>query len=74
MVIDLIMDRKDGCEYNPHDFYIECMEYGKVANEITMAMDTGTENDVRKALCNYIDKQQYNPEIKNYINSENWLV
>lgn len=31
------------------------------------------KEDVRNALCQYIDENEYNPEIKKYINSVNWL-
>ena len=66
---------KDGFvwNYDPREFYYCVLGYEKVGNEITAAMDYGTEKDVKQALCNYIDKQNYNPEIKNYINSVNWL-
>ena len=40
---------------------------------ITIAMDYGTEEDVRKALCRYIDDNEYNEKIKDYINSRAWL-
>ena len=60
--------------YNPRDFYMNVMAYGGYhAEQITRAMDYGTEEDVRKALCNYI-MGEYNPEICNYINSVQWLV
>lgn len=73
MIIDLILDRKDGYRYNAHEFYGEVMEYGEVGFEITRAMDEGTEEDVKNALCQYIDENEYNPEIKKYINYVNWL-
>lgn len=73
MIIDLILDRKDGTPYEPKRFYNSCMNYGgKFADEITRAMDAGTEEDVKAALCAYIDGE-YNPEIKNYIHSVKWL-
>lgn len=83
MIIDLILDRKDNTEfygvdtYNAHDFYMECMEYNGIfkgiADGITSAMDYGTEEEIKKELCNYIIKNEYNKEICNYINSVNWL-
>ena len=73
MIIDLILDRREGTPYEPKTFYNSCMNYGNIADEITRAMDIGTEEDIKVALCAYIDKQEYNPEIKNYINSVNWL-
>lgn len=77
MIIDLILDRKDGDAYEPQTFYNECMEYSEIfdgiADGITRAMDYGTENDVQMELCKYIDNNGYNPEIKEYINSQRWL-
>ena len=77
MVIDLILDRKDGVPYNPHKFYRECMEYSSifsgVADGITRAMDFGDESDVRRELCNYVVGNGYNPSICEYINSREWL-
>lgn len=77
MIIDLILDRKDGQQYNANEFYNDVMQYAETwpetANPITRAMDEGDENDVRRQLCAYIDEQQYNPEIKDYINSVQWL-
>lgn len=81
MIIDLILDRKDGEEYgelyDPHLFYRECMQYNRVftgiADGITRAMDFGEEHDVQRELCNYITENGYNPAICEYINSRNWL-
>ena len=77
MIIDCILDRKDGSNYNPHEFYNKMIEYdevfGGIAWDIIRAMDYGEEADVKKALCEYIDKQGYNPAIKDYINSVSWL-
>ena len=73
MIVDLILDRKDGSPYRDHDFYFDVLRYGEVGDDITRAMDYGTERDVKRALCEYIDNNEYNPAIKNYINSVRWL-
>lgn len=78
MIIDLILDRKDEEEqgiyhYRPHDFYFDVLHYGKVGDGITLAMDYGEEEDVKRALCEYIERNEYNPEIKKYIMSRRWL-
>lgn len=77
MIIDLILDRKDGQPYNAREFYNDVMQYAETWPEmcqpITFAMDYGDENDVRRQLCAYIDGQDYNPAIKKYINSVEWL-
>lgn len=82
MIIDLILDRKynektTGYDtYDPYEFYREVMSYESIfelPRDISSALDYGTEDDVRNALCKYIDDQQYNPDIKNYVNSKTWL-
>lgn len=74
MIIDLILDRKDGfTRYNPKDFYNDCMDYPGIADGITRAMDYGTEEDVKIELCRYIINNNYNGEICNYINSVQWI-
>lgn len=77
MIIDLILDRKDGEFYDPKHFYNECVKYSAIFDGmfdgITAAMDYGTEKDVKEALCKYIENGEYNPEIMDYINSVNWL-
>ena len=75
MIIDLILDRKDGFAYNAHDFYCDVMDYENDFNFnpiISRAMDSGTEKDVKNALCKYIKDNNYNPEICDYINSVKW--
>ena len=77
MIIDCILDRQDGESagkpYSAHDFYMGIMRYGKISHGITAAMDYGTEEDVRRALCEYILTNDYNPEICQYVNSRAWL-
>lgn len=77
MIIDLILDRRDGEPYSAKKFYFDILEYRTIwpqlSDPITYAMDEMEEQDIKKALCNYIDKGGYNPEIKEYINSVNWL-
>lgn len=83
MIIDLILDRKYDAEYNgidtynAHDFYIDCLEYNSImdgiADGIISAMDYGSETDVKRELCKYILKNNYNKKICDYINSVNWL-
>jgi hypothetical protein len=77
MIIDLILDRKDGIAYNSRKFYYEIMDYEHIffsdEYKISKALDYGSETDVKSALCNYITENQYNEDICNYINSVNWL-
>jgi uncharacterized protein with LGFP repeats len=73
MVIDKILDRKDGQPYNAKKFYIETSAYGDVSNDIASAMDNGTEEDVKNALCNYVTDMGYSDKITDFINSVDWL-
>lgn len=82
MIIDCILNRKDnaryGEAYNPHDFYMDILGYRKSneywSDRITTAMDYGTEEEVQTALCEYIDRNEYNPLIKDYIRSVTWIT
>lgn len=78
MIIDLILDRKDGVPYSAHDFYIACRGYeqlqiGTHGEDISIAMDYGDNKDVQRVLCQYIDRNEYNPAIKDYIRSQVWV-
>lgn len=77
MIIDLILDRKDGIFYNPSDFYIGVASYAETASDIAQriaeAMDGGEEADVQRELCAYIAANNYDPEICEYIKSVKWL-
>lgn len=77
VIIDCILDRRDGeaygVEYSPHDFYVSVMRYGEIGHGITAAMDYGEEEDVRRELCKYIIDNDYNPEICEWVNAQNWL-
>lgn len=84
MIVDLIFDRisdiKSGYEdsYDAREFYNDCREYAEcfeseVQWEIVDALDSGTNEDVQRALCKYIDVNEYNPKIKDFINSVKWI-
>jgi uncharacterized metal-binding protein len=75
MVIDLILDRKDGKEYDKNTFFKEVLEYSKDGNfyDISNAFGMGSEKDVKNALCDYIDRNEYNPAIKAFIKQSKWL-
>lgn len=77
MIIDRILDRYDNekdndFNYNAHDFYYSVFEYGRIGHDITRAMDAGSEDDTRRALCDYIRKNGYNAKIIDYINNRVW--
>lgn len=71
MIIDLILDRKDGLEYNAKRFYNGVISYHN--NQIAVALDSGNNKDVQLALCNYIYNNDYNESICDYINSQIWV-
>lgn len=79
MIIDLILDRKDYIKidkvdtYDPKTFYHDVMQYGETGFGITRAMDTGSEKDIKRELYQYIVDQDYNPDIKKFIDSVEWL-
>ena len=67
MIVDRILDRKDGEPYDAKDFYNYCMEEQRIfgyyiGGEITRAMNA------RNNL-----EQDYNPDICDYIRSVDWL-
>jgi len=74
MIIDLILDRYDGDAYDPKEFYDMVMEYEEGTDyPISTALDGGEEEDIRRELCAYIDDGNYNPKIKDFINSVKWF-
>ena len=86
MIIDVILDRKDGANiierggklftsptYKPGRFYQQVASYGEIAFPITEALDGGEEADVKQALRDYIKENDYNLELLQYIDSVEWL-
>lgn len=78
MIIDLILDRRDGMRrgensYKPHDFYFDCLAYGDISAGITQAMDGGTEHDVKRELIKYIVGNNYSLDIIDFILSAWWI-
>lgn len=77
MIIDLILNRYDGAAYNAEDFYRDIIDYENIfelSHDISIALDFGTNTDVQQALCSYIDDHNYNPDLKQYICSVNWII
>lgn len=82
MIVDLILDRKDNETALGRDFYTtadfakEVSEYESelnIGNSISRAIRKGDEIATKQALCRYIDDMDYNPKIKDYINSKKWI-
>lgn len=76
MIIDVILDRQEGCKYSPLQIlcYTDERVYGKDFEYILHAFQDLSETDVKAALKRYIDEQRYNPEIKKYIDSVDWVI
>lgn len=81
MLIDLILDRKDGEEsgepYSAAAFYRAMLpyqsEFPDIIMPITRAFDNGTEEEVKLALCRYIVEQGYNGLLCGFICNREWL-
>ena len=77
MLVDLILDRRDGVSYSPSVFEEEVKEYCETFPSYIPVYDaliSGSEDDVKDELCRYIDDEWYGSRlIKDYINSVNWL-
>ena len=82
MIIDKILDRRDnekiGIPYNPGKFYREILDHiggcgSEHAEKIAGAMDYGTEDDVKRALVEYVETNGYAKKVSRYIKSRNWL-
>ena len=75
-ILDVIVDHQYGRRYNAREFYEYVSESEAFFNSewpISRAMDGGTNKDVQRELCAYIDKNRYNPEIKSFINQFTWV-
>lgn len=78
MIIDLILDRKDGCPYDAHEFYNSVRAYERhgtgVSDErISIAMDYGDNRDVQRTLCEYVYSNDYPESIQDYIRTQRWI-
>lgn len=76
MMIDIIVDRVDAeargdWDYSARQFYYAALDYKQ--DDISRAMDCGTAEDVKEALCEYIEEEEYNLELCKYINDRVWL-
>jgi hypothetical protein len=75
MIIDIILDRKNGKEYNADEFFEQLAQYSKAINDLSIcnAFGMGTEKEVKDSLCNYVTGYGYNTEICKFINKVKWL-
>lgn len=81
MIIDMIIERQNGLEYDPKEFYEYVTKEEQIFFEetsdnlisISRSMDTLKELDVKKELCWYIISQGYNPTLCDFVMSVDWL-
>ena len=76
MLIDLILDRRDGCKFDPVDFAFSVNDYAEIfdcVRPVLAALSSHVEQAVKHALCGYVLGAGYNPEICDYINGVSWL-
>lgn len=75
MIIDIILDRRDGAiSYNANKHLKAIYDYATDAHmsDITAAVDGGTEDDVKAALKCYISTCGYPLDLLDYIASVRW--
>ena len=77
MIIDAILDRRNGAAYDPKEFYDYVSGWNGMNSEyedIARALDCGEENDVKRLLCEYIRNNEYSLALCSYIRSVDWLT
>lgn len=77
MIIDLICSKKElknNKPLSPESIrYIleECRIFE--FDEIAAAVNSRNNDETKKALCRYIDRNEYNPDLKDFINNTIWF-
>lgn len=72
MLVDFILDRMGGIEYDPRELYDYCQEE-EIYWGVARALDGGDNEDIQRVLCEYIENEGYNMDICEYIRSADWL-
>ena len=75
MIIDIILDRKDGAiSYNANKHLKAIYDYATDAGmtELATAVDGGTEDDVKAALMRFISESGYPTALLDFISSARW--
>jgi hypothetical protein len=73
MIIDKILDRKDGIPYTQRDFnYI--LDEAKLfdMNDLANALQSNQNKNIIRELENYIKNNNYNLELVKYVKTQNW--
>ena len=74
-IVDLILDRRDGKAYTAstaHKIVKETLRRDYIG--IYTAFAIGDNYDAQDALCEYINKEGFNPDLKFYIRRMDWIV
>lgn len=77
MIIDLILNRKDGKEYKQKEFYNDICSYGDIGDGIASALDGGLNHDIEYELIKYTIDNGYDNidgHICDYIRKVKWLT
>ena len=73
MVIDAILDRKDGCRYDRSEQeYIEEIARTDGFRNLAKAFKTENEEMAKTELKKYVKRQGYSSELNEFIDSQRW--
>lgn len=84
-LMDAVLDRADGVEYNPEEFYRYLRDFGyRWYNDILREMDSGEEDDVADAIVDSVrflissdggdPDNQYAQQLYQFIRGSTWLT
>jgi len=73
MIIDLILNRREGDAFNSKQFYKDVINYGEIGREIADAIAAKQETRIKRALSDYVKDQDYNLDIIEYVKSVKWI-
>lgn len=73
MVIDTILDRKDGCRYDRSEQeYIEEIARTDGFRNLAKAFKTENEEMAKTELKKYVKRQGYSSDLNEFIDSQQW--
>lgn len=85
MIIDLILDRYDGSNFDPVTMFKQCQDYGGFHGDMIATAyynafkrgdlcRRGADAEIKRALKLYVIEQEYNLNILTFIDMCDWLV
>ena len=72
MIIDEILDRRDGYKYDP-EYLVDIAEIDGFDN-IVKAFKSKNENAAKSALKEYINENGYDNKLNEYVDSQQWII